>query len=151
MATIVQQSEVTGRGLVTRSGKRVGIYTDSALGEKPIHGYIEEKGYHRVQSWFIAGSSVSTGAHTDDLVLYNPDMHFNWAILPGWANVCIFIKDGNWVCGSVVPEWKGVDYKTTQLGEFHILPKIVTDDILLSKIADENSLFINPKYDGANL
>lgn len=153
MRTIVKESEFTGRGLVTRSGKRVGIYTDSALGEKPIHGYVEEKGYHRVMSWFIMGSNTSTGMHNDDIVLYSPDIHFNWDILPGWANACIFRKEGNWVCGSIVPEWKGVDYRTSKLGEFHILPKVVTDDILITQISDEKSLFINPKYknDGAEV
>lgn len=154
MRTIVKESEFTGRGLMTRSGKHVGIYTDSALGEKPIHGYIEEKGFHRVMSWFIMGSSTSTGIHNDDIVMYSPVTHFNWDILPGWANACIFRKEGNWVCGSIVPTWRGSFYCDGRLGEFHILPKVVTDDILITNISDEKSLFVNPKYknsDDANL
>ena len=100
MTSIVKQAEFRGRGLVTRSGKRVGIYTDSALGNKPIHGYIMETGWHRFQSWTLEGRSDShaQNLHNDDLLGYNPEVHFNWDILPGWANACIFRKEGNWVC-----------------------------------------------------
>lgn len=155
MTSIVKRAEFTGRGLMTRSGKRVGIYTDSALGDKPIHGYIAEKDWHRLQSWTLAGRSNSGTSiqHNDDILEYNPDIHFNWGILPGWANACIFRKEGNWVCGSIIPEWKGVHFSASKMGEFHILPKVVTDEILITQISDEKSLFINPKYksDGAEV
>lgn len=144
--------------LVTRTGRRVTIYIDKAAGDYPIQGCIHENGFDRIHSWSKYGSGDRP--HGDDLLNYSLENNFPWDMLPGWANHCIFRRDGDWYCGSLEPEWVeevvGIKivsgcpvsrgyWKVVKNGAYYVLPEVVTKGILICP-EDRESLIINPKY-----
>lgn len=144
---IIQEAAAQGRGLVTRSGKRVTIYKGDARGSHSIHGYVEQENWDMPRSWMPDGRLTQACADPGDLTLYSIDEHFPWDMLPGWANHCIFLHNGSWYCGSMEPEYNH-DKECVQLAQnaaYYALPEVIIKDILL-QVEEENSLFINPKY-----
>lgn len=151
MKSIVELSKELGRQIVTRGGKRVTIYTENAKGEFPIQGSIHNEEFDRVSAWKMDGSNGGRAGelHSSDLVLYSLEEHFDWSVLPGWANLCLFKVDGDWYCSSAKPVWDGETNRFTLINKQslqYLLPEVITKEILMD-IADEDSYTENPKYD----
>lgn len=141
---IIKESQETKRQIVTFGGRKVTIYTTNAKGKNKILGCIHGESEDRVGSWALDGSG---GMYNDDkLTLYNPEKHFDWKMLPGWANAYIFQKQGDWYCTSMEPKWSESGYVVNKKSNSYILPMVVSQDILMG-VTDRDSLFKNPKYE----
>lgn len=150
MKNIIELSKETGRLIVTRGGKRVTIYTENARGEFPLQGSIHNEEFDRVSAWKMDGSNGGRAGevNSSDLVLYSLEEHFDWSVLPGWANMCLFKGEGDWYCSSAEPVWDGKTNRfkvANKLALQYILPEVVTKEILMD-IPDEDSLTVNPAY-----
>lgn len=111
-------------------------------------GIIHEQDYDRGAMWSAAGTS-NTVLVNDALTEYSVEKHFNWRVLPGWANFCIFLGPTKWRYSSVPPEWNSdlaqwvVNNPQAVHGE---IPESVAATILW-KPERKDSLVTNPKYD----
>ena len=144
---IIQEAQAQCRTIVTRRGGKVTIYRTDAPGKYPIHGCIEGGETPTVSAWTLEGE-INLGGKWSDLALYSMQEHFDWGILPGWADMCVFKVGQDWFCSSVVPDWskKEKRFKLHHSGASYVLPEVVTSTILM-EVEERDSLFINPKYD----
>lgn len=150
MKNIIELSKETGRQIVTKGGKRVTIYTENAAGERSIHGCIHRGTWDAPECWYKDGRNLTGTNKTspDDLVLYSLEEHFDWSVLPGWANMCLFKVEGYWYCSSAKPVWDGKKNRFTLISKQslqYLLPEVVTKEILMD-ISDEDSFTENPAY-----
>lgn len=143
---IIQESQAQKRAIVTRNGGRVTIYRTDAPGKYPIHGCLEGRDFPVVASWTLEGE-ISSGGKGANLMLYSIEHHFDWDILPGWADMYIFKTKGDWVCSSMAPDWSASEDRWVphRRGATYVLPEVVTSTILME--VENNNLFRNPKYD----
>lgn len=148
MEGIIKYVENRPGALVTRRGARVVIYNECADPNKDIHGAIETPDGLALHKWDWKG--VSSLSDLNNLTDYDVSYHFNWGLLPSWANAYLFKEGEDWYCSSMRPKRGKILWAPNKNSATYLLPKSVSDDILWYG-HPQDSLAMNPAYYGKDL
>lgn len=134
-------------GIITQGGEEVTLLFYKARGDRPLVGLIHKQDYDKAAMWSTEGSS-NTVFLSDSLVVWEMEKHFQWSMLPGWADAYVFKDGSKWFCTSVEPVWNSTSERYKHQNNRNCtmeIPAIVTEGILWNP-TNKESLTKNPKY-----